>query len=291
MKTAICNGVTIKYQTVGDGNDVVLIHGLAANHAFWRLNILMELAKRYRVTVYDLRGHGYSDMPPSGYTSGDMAEDLAALLETLGSKKAHLVGHSVGGVIALHAAVLYPERVASLMIADSRVRALQPTNYAREWSNWDTAGKKLADIGLCVPEAEAEAGLWILERLAMPQWQAMRDTLKETSLFAPFGGWNGGQKSAERWLELMHSTSAREDIGALAGLTTDRLTTIRQPVLMMYGENSPTMPSMRGLKKCIPHAKTEVVPGAGHFYPLSRPELFVRSLGRFLNEMEEVQAC
>ena len=52
---------------------------MAANHAFWNLNLLLPLAREYRVTTYDLRGHGYSEMPPRGYTSADFAEDLVGL--------------------------------------------------------------------------------------------------------------------------------------------------------------------------------------------------------------------
>ena len=114
MSTINCNGVTINYRTVGKGEDVVFIHGLGANCAFWHLNVLLPLGRKYRVTVYDLRGHGYSTMPSSGYTSEDMADDLHHLINHLGIKKAHLIGHSLGGVIALHYAALYPERVSSI---------------------------------------------------------------------------------------------------------------------------------------------------------------------------------
>ena len=282
MKKIVCNGVRINCQMTGEGSDVVLLHGLAANHAFWRLNVLMTLARQHRVTVFDLRGHGYSDMPEHGYTTADLAGDLRELLTHLGIEKAHLVGHSLGGAVALHAAVLYPEKVMSLTVADSRVRALQPTNYAKAWCNWESAGKKLKELGLDIPEDEAESGLWILERLAAPEWQAMQHALKGTPLFGPFGGLKGGRKAAERWLQLMRSTSARQEIVAVAGLTAERIAEIRQPALLMYGECSPTMPSLEGLRRCLPHSAVEVIPEAGHFYPLSMPERFVSTLSRFL---------
>ncbi len=290
MGKAVCNGITINYRCAGEGTDVVLIHGLATNHAFWHFNIVLPLVRdSHRVTVYDLRGHGYSMMPPSGYTSAHMAEDLHCLLNHLEIPRAHLIGHSLGGVIALHYAAVYPERVASLTIADSRVRALQPTNFARNWPQGEVAIKKLKALGLDIPEDDAEAGLWLLEQLATPQWQQQRDTLKGSSLFIPFGGWNGGQRTAERWLELLNTTTARQDFISPAGLTIEKLSTIKQPTLAIYGENSSTMPSLWGLRDYLPNCETAIVPGAGHFYPFTRPKLFVSMVSQFLKGQGSAQ--
>jgi len=285
----VCNGVELYFRSAGQGSDIILIHGLAANHAFWRFDVLMALARDYRVTVFDLRGHGYSGMPSSGYTSYDMASDLSCLIDNLNISKAHLVGHSFGGVVALQCARINPVRVASLTLADSRVRALQPVNYPGHWPDSKAALKKLEEIGFSVPQDEAESGLWILEQLASPKWQNMRDKLKGTSLFIPFGGWHGGQKSAERWLELMNTTTARKDFLSIAGLTTDILSGIEKPTLAIYGEKSPALYSLEGLKKNLPDCRTKIVPGAGHFHPFTQPKIFIETLSEFLSELDEVQ--
>lgn len=283
MGTINCNGVTINYRTVGKGDDVVLIHGLGANRAFWHFNVLLPLGRKYRVTIYDLRGHGYSTMPSSGYTSADMAEDLHHLLNHIGIQKAHLIGHSLGGVIALHYAALYPKRVSSLIVADSRVRSIQPTHYARDWPNWITAKKRLEKIGLCVPEDEPESGIWLMEQLASPEWQQNRHKLKGSSLFVPFSKWGGGNSSAEKLLEMMRTTAAKQELTSLAGLTLDRLSTIRQPTLLMYGNNSPSMLSLIGLQQYLPNYRSIIIPEAGHFFPLSQPDLFITKVNRFLD--------
>jgi pimeloyl-ACP methyl ester carboxylesterase len=279
------NGVSINYRTVGEGEDVVAIHGIAANHAFWRIDVLLPLARDHRVTVYDLRGHGRSGMPSRGYTSADMAKDLHHLLTHLKISKAHLVGHSVGGVVALHYAVLHPERVASLIVADSRVRALQPTQCASDWPNWKTANKRLEELGLSIPEDEPDSGIWFLERLASPEWREARQGLEGTPLSIPFGGWNGGQATAERWLELLCNTTARKDLTSVAGLTQERLSEIKHPILAVFGARSAVLPSLRGLQALLPQCKTVIVPRAGHFYPLTRPRLFVNIVRRFLKEL------
>src|SRR5262245_15609485 len=104
MPKALTNGIQIHYQRKGHGPDVVLLHGITANLAMWFTKVFPELAKDYRVTAYDLRGHGRSDMPPSGYDSFTMAQDLLGLLNALGIENARFVGHSFGGAIAMHLA-------------------------------------------------------------------------------------------------------------------------------------------------------------------------------------------
>lgn len=291
MKKALCNGVRINYQMIGEGSDVVLLHGLAANHAFWRLNVLMTLAKHHRLTVFDLRGHGYSDMPERGYTTADMVGDLVALCDHLGIEKAHLVGHSLGGCVALHYAFSHPERVASLTIADARIRALQPDNFARNWPEWGTARIKLEAAGLRIPDDDPEAGIWLLEQIASPAWQEMKDTFKDTPLFAPFFGASGGSKAAERWIDLLKTTTARNDFTSPGGLTCENLATIRQPLLAVYGELSSALPSLRGLLDLISGCRHVIIPGAGHFFPLTAPARFLDALSPFLAEQEEVSVC
>jgi pimeloyl-ACP methyl ester carboxylesterase len=114
MPMARLNGVALNYRSAGEGSDVMLIHGLAANHAFWRLDALLPLARRHRVTVFDLRGHGYSSAARSGYTTADMAGDLCALLDQLDIAQAHLVGHSYGGVVGLQSLRLTSSATATV---------------------------------------------------------------------------------------------------------------------------------------------------------------------------------
>jgi pimeloyl-ACP methyl ester carboxylesterase len=118
MPKAFVNGINIHYQETGAGSHLVLIHGLTGTLAAWQLGILPSLTDRFQVLAYDLRGHGHSDMPPSGYTSADMARDLLALFDERGIAQTHLVGHSFGGVVALHFAALHSDRVSALTISD-----------------------------------------------------------------------------------------------------------------------------------------------------------------------------
>src|SRR5262245_2131966 len=112
-------GLRFHYQQRGRGADVILIHAVTSNLSVWLFSSLMdELAKDFRVTAYDLRGHGASDTPTSNYTSADMADDLRKLHSALQLGPALLVGHSFGGVVAMHAALLYADMVQGIVLSD-----------------------------------------------------------------------------------------------------------------------------------------------------------------------------
>jgi pimeloyl-ACP methyl ester carboxylesterase len=284
MAKAILNGVSIHYRTIGAGRDVVLIHGLGANQGFWNPNLLLPLARKYRVILYDLRGHGYSDMPASGYDSGTMAEDLYRLLDHLKIGRADVIGHSYGGSVALHTAVLHPERVNSLVLCDTRVRVFQPTQCPKDWSSGEDLIQKLKSVGIDIPREEPEAGLWLLERLASHPGRDTIEGLRKIVNYMPFGGWNGGRRSAERWMELLHSTTARQDFMALAGLTVEKIASLFLPTLLICGEKTFTLPSLQGLKENLRRCRTVIVPEAGHFFPVTHPETFVGMVTQFLDE-------
>ena len=112
-------GVKIFYTVHGSGTPVVLIHGLHSSGAMnWTMpGVTAALAQTHRVIVMDCRGHGKSDKPGTEDAYGAaMAEDVVALLNRLDIRKAHIVGYSMGGMIALKTAVLHPERVQGLLL-------------------------------------------------------------------------------------------------------------------------------------------------------------------------------
>src|SRR5207244_2811949 len=107
------------------------------------------LAADFRVTLYDLRGHGASERPPTGYTSAAMAEDFRHLHAELGLGPAYLVGHSFGGVVATHAAVLAPDAVAGVVLSDSffpGLRAVEP-NFGK-MTIWADLRATFAKVGV-----------------------------------------------------------------------------------------------------------------------------------------------
>jgi len=261
---------------------MVMVHGLAANLSFWYMRILPLLAKDYRVMVYDLRGHGLSGMPPQGYTTRHMAEDLHGLLEEMGVKKAHLVGHSVGGAICLHYAILHPERVRSLNLIDCRIHALQPFRNPQHREYWMKRRQELLEKGISVPEDTPRVVYVMLEELAPLYETGLGKPDKKLGLLFQKGVWNPSSRAAWRWKQLVSATTFVDDIMKIEGLTRERIQQVTHPTLLSYGGESPCLESCRALEEILVNHKTVVHPGVGHFYPVIAPELFVEDLREFL---------
>src|SRR3954470_9074424 len=103
-KVLIRSGIRIHYQQIGDGPDVVMVHGITGNLAVWHLHLVPALSDCFRVLTYDLRGHGHSDVPPRDYSPDAMADDLLELLDVLEIECPAIVGHSYGADIGLYLA-------------------------------------------------------------------------------------------------------------------------------------------------------------------------------------------
>jgi pimeloyl-ACP methyl ester carboxylesterase len=101
------------YSVEGDGPPLILIHGIGASRHSWD-GLIRRLRGEFRIVSYDLRGHGLSPRPPPPYTLDDLVDDLEALRRELGIERAHLAGHSLGGMIGPAYARRYPGRVRTL---------------------------------------------------------------------------------------------------------------------------------------------------------------------------------
>lgn len=260
--------------------DLVLVHGLAASLGFWHLGIVRSLSALCRLIAYDLRGHGRSEMTPTGYSIPQMTDDLAALLDHLGLERVHLLGHSFGGAIALRFASRYPERVHSLILADVRLRALQPYHRLRDWIDWPIWRPLLQRAGIELNDAQPEGGYELLT--AMARAHSHETNTLPLPLFQTPTGSVRRNGAAHRWLQLQETTSIRRDLRVSDGLTPAVLRAIRLPVLGLYGERSPVMPTARALHRLCPHYELHRVRHAGHFFPLTRPRRLVNTSLRFL---------
>ena len=145
MPKVSVNGFGLHYWQLGQGPDLVMLHGLNGNLAVWHLELAPRLRSEYRITTYDLRGHGRSEMPPAGYTTEDMAKDLRGLLDALQIPTAHLVGHSMGADIALHFALLYPDRVRRMVLIEPGIPALLRLRKREDWEGWAYWAKLIKD--------------------------------------------------------------------------------------------------------------------------------------------------
>jgi pimeloyl-ACP methyl ester carboxylesterase len=278
MSTVTVNGVKLNYLRTGDGAEVILVHGLASSLAFWYSGTMLRLRRHFRITAYDLRGHGYSAMPPTGYTHMQMADDLAGLADRLGLQKFHLVGHSFGGLIALSYAQRYPERLRSLVLADV---PLNEISEAPVWPFWWPGLMRFQNLGIVIPWDEPYPELTVLEELARPQMRRQVGALLPESARLPYGWSKGTDRTAKRWLKLLNSTTARQDIRFRQVAASD-LSQIAVRTLAIYGRESKWRSSAEILRDCLPQGEVTYIEQAGHTHPWERPEEFCLQVHNFL---------
>jgi 3-oxoadipate enol-lactonase len=120
MNSVSVNGVNLAYSIDGKGESLVFIHGLGLDRRVWSDQI-RHFSASYETLAYDLRGHGQSDAPGTGYSYADHVNDLAGIVDDCASYPVHLVGQSMGGAIAFQYARKNPENVASLTLAGTHI--------------------------------------------------------------------------------------------------------------------------------------------------------------------------
>ena len=286
MPSALVNGVKLNYvqmaaPDVGPQEDLVMVHGLATNMAFWYFHYAAVFARRYRVTVYDLRGHGRSAMPADGYTPDNMAQDLEGLLDHLAIQRAHFVAHSFGGVITLKLATVAPEFIASLVLADTQISVARG-KAGQVWDYGAGMQRLFDEAGVKIDTRDPYFGYRLLTEVARMQVNNEAVPTSLDKLVGPLLA-NISTKTATQWLRLMESTSAERDLMGKDGLSLESLRAMHFPILAMYGDNSQSRLTGEELLQVWPHAEFRRVRDAGHFFPSSRPAEVIRACSQFWN--------
>ncbi|GAC1633343.1 MAG: hypothetical protein NVS9B10_28590 [Nevskia sp.] len=279
MAEASVNGVTLAWQQFGAGPDLVFVHGLAASRAFWFVQYALPLSQHFRVTLYDLRGHGYSSMPASGYDAVTAAGDLLGLLDHLGIASCALVGHSYGGGVALEFAGRHPERVAKLAVLDSKINALQPTQRLGDSPYLSPFEVEVAARSGHDWDSEPQVGLLFLDVLARQKLDGGGPETRD--VFTPFGEGRGAQRTAKQFVALLDRTSVSRDV-VLPGIDAPATAALPMPLLWVYGEWSRCLPTFRALQPLRPAAEFRLVPEGGHFFPISDAPRVIGWLSAFL---------
>lgn len=253
----------VEYEVVGTGAPVVLLHGILASSDMWSEQV-RDLATGYRVITIDARGHGRSAHATTAFTIADMIEDAVAVLDELGIDRAVWAGLSMGGMVALSAAVRAPQRVRALILLDT-----------------DAGPAPLADrVQYRIMSAVAAVvGLrpLVSRIIALSLGPTTRRTRPDI-----VADWRA------RFLRA-HVPSGRQAIGAVAGREDlrGRLRDIAVPTLVIVGEEDPTFPPpiARAIASGIPDAHLVVIPESGHVTPVEQPEAVTRAMRSFLDAL------
>ena len=279
--------VRLAVQQLGRGPDVVLLHGLATNRAFWYASHAQDLvAAGYRVTLFDLRGHGYSDQPDSGYSAVAMAEDLRAVVQQLSLQQPILIGHSYGGGVALEFAAQYPSQVGALALLDTRVNSLQPEQWLHEGPELTPFEQAVLDAAPADWDQETQVGLRYLESLA--RLTVSGASLPSMGVWTPFAEGRGGRRTASHFVRLLDRTRAQTEFlqpGATPACLRRALA--GTPLLLLYAAASRCQASQKALSDLAPHAHCLQVAESGHFFPATHRQACAQALGRWLSSLPQ----
>jgi pimeloyl-ACP methyl ester carboxylesterase len=284
LPTASVNGARLNFVQLhegkGEAEHLVMLHGLAANIAFWYFKYACELAKDFRVTVFDLRGHGRSEMTQTGYSPQALASDLEALLDQLAIDKTHLLAHSFGGVVAMRFALKNPHRVRSLVLADTHIATVRQRADVRLWSRAQAIQSALDAHGFDLSVRDPHFGLRLLTRVAQMQQHSIPVPAEIMELVSPLLG-KSGARTAAQWLKLVESTDAGRELMSDDGLSLESLRNLRFEIMAMYGDRSPAKLTGTELLEIWPHAVFRNVRHAGHFFPSTRSADVITACRRF----------
>jgi pimeloyl-ACP methyl ester carboxylesterase len=261
----------------GQGDPVLLLHGWPQHWYAWR-DVIPLLARHYRVICPDLRGFGWTEAPRTGYTTGELVEDLIALLDTLGLERVWVVGHELGGRLGFHLSLRQPTRVRGHLA----LNALHPYWSARRlapqaWRQWWTVFVETPLLGRTVLR-RLPAFTRLLFRLGNPSPEARATSAVEqfiATLREP-----DRARAAER---VQTQFAYREIIPTLLG--KHRSTRLATPTLMLNGTRdfALTPAELHGYEPYADDLRVELVTDAGHFLPEERSRLVAETAISFFS--------
>ena len=255
---------TLPYQWHGQGDPLVLIAGLGGKGASWQ-PFLQAAARRFRVLTFDLPGAGAAPPLAGPMSIRDLARSVRRLLDQVGIRSAHVLGRSMGGMVAQELALLAPERVERLVLASTTAR---PDAHLREiFELWAC----MAELDLPGELRRRSSLLWCLGSRGLATQPRLQAYLR-------------AHRPAARTLDyaLQARACARHD-------ALERLSTLPTPTLVVSGTDDRLMPAQHAeeLAKAIPAGRLAYIPEAGHLAYLEGPELFTRIVLGYLKSEAE----
>lgn len=264
--TVPTNGQELYYEVHGDGPTLVLVMGIGYDSSLWMLGQVPALSARFRVVILDNRDVGRSSKATGPYTIADMADDLAGLFDALGVERAHVLGLSMGGMIAQEFGLRHANRVDHLVLSGcGAAPARSAVDAIGIWS-WLMANDPSGEL----------FGAEQFRSLFSTAFLRNRDAVNDTVTLLASNPYpvtaDGYARQAQAYL----------DFDSL-----DRLNGITAPTLVIVGEQDLLTPPwiVREVAEAIPDARFEVIRGAGssHVVPIERPDDFNRLVSDFIS--------
>lgn len=259
MAYVVNEGARLYWKQQGSGPPVLLIMGLSFTHEMW-FRVLPGLAGEYRTIVFDNRGVGRSDVPRGPYAMRRMASDARAVLDAAGVESAHVIGASMGGMIAQELALRYPQRVRSLTLGCTSSSGL--------------------------------FGKWPQFQYGPRQWPSTSREERERSLRSLLYAEGTPAERIEEDLRVRCACAwcykgfLNQFAGILMWSAYRRLSRISVPTLVVHGDQDHLVPPQNGrvVAARIRGARFELIRDAGHILITDQPEACVASIRGFLKE-------
>jgi 3-oxoadipate enol-lactonase len=255
------NDITVNYTDEGRGVPLLFVHGFPLSRGAWQKQVA-ALRSSYRVIAPDLRGFGESEAGTGATTMAQFAEDLHALLQQLATGPVVLIGHSMGGYVALAFVRQYPEMVRGLVLVSTK------------------AGKD-------TPEAAA-ARRATAENVQAKGVQVVIQAMSRKMLAAD----NQDRGMVEQVRGFMAPSKPAGVIGALLGMAerpdaTAQLAQISVPTLVITGADDTLIPpaESEALAQAIPGSQLNIIPHAGHLVAFEQPDKFNHVFEEWLNRV------
>jgi len=260
------NGIKMCFEILGEGDLVLLIHGLGSKKESW-VGQFKPLSEHFKVIRFDNRGAGKSDRPKGDYSMELFADDIAGLMDFLKIEKTHIIGWSLGGMIVQNFVLKYPERVNKMVLIN--------TNYGTHDESGAEAYKNMRLEGLKAIKEDPEKAFWHSLR------QNYHINFRKQLEAEPSKKWYGLWSAEDLIKESMINPPTIEDIEVQAKAasthhTLERLHEIKNESLLITSTHDRVMPVavMKEMHERIPNSTLKIIDKAGHGSPRSRaPEI------------------
>jgi pimeloyl-ACP methyl ester carboxylesterase len=271
------HGRRVIYRIAGSGPAVVLIHGMLNSSSHWQ-SVALELARDHTVVAPDLIGHGDSAAPRGDYSLGAHAASIRDLLAAIGIERATIVGHSLGGGVAMQLFYQFPQRVERLVLISSgglgqevspllRSAALPGTSSVLSLIAQPRVLAALTAAGRGLRERGISKGVYL---------QAIARALRPL-------------ESASARAAFVHTLRSVIDVRGQRVSATDRLYLLEtMPTMIVWGERDNTIPLAHGRNahEAIPHSFFKTLPGVAHFPHLEDPDSLAKLLREFIQQTQ-----
>ena len=277
LQTAQIHGKSMGYRMAGEGPAIVLIHGMAGSSETWA-PLLPELGRSATVIAPDMPGHGASAKPRGDYSLGALASGIRDLLIMLGIDRATIVGHSLGGGVAMQFAYQFPERSDRLVLVSSGGLGREVSALLRALSAPGAEYVLAVGCSERVRRAGIKVGGW-LSRAGVRPTPALGEIWRSYSSLS----------DPETRTAFVHTLRSVIDVGGQRVSALDRLYLAAEvPTLIVWGDRDPLIPVSHGrdAHDAMPGSRLEIFEGSGHFPHRDSPARFASLLMDFIATTE-----